>query len=46
MSQTILRAVLVAGVVTFGASAAFAQFGFIFGDPPPRPPSEVPGGRQ
>jgi hypothetical protein len=44
MSQTILRAVLVAGVVTFGASAAFAQFGFIFGDPPPRPPGEVPGG--
>ena len=44
MSQTILRAVLVAGVVTFGASAAFAQFGFIFGDPPPRPPGQVPGG--
>ena len=44
MSQTILRAVLVAGVVTFGASTAFAQFGFIFGDPPPRPPGQVPGG--
>jgi hypothetical protein len=44
MSQPILRAVLIASVVTFGASAAFAQFGFIFGDPPPRPPSEVPGG--
>ena len=44
MAQTILRAVLVAGVVTFGASAALAQFGFIFGDPPPRPPGEVPGG--
>ena len=30
MAQTILRTVLVAGVVTFGASAALAQFGFIF----------------
>jgi hypothetical protein len=44
MAPSILRAVLVAGVVTFGASAAFAQFGFIFGDPPPRPPGDVPGG--
>ncbi len=25
---------------------ALAQFGSIFGDPPPRPPSNVPGGRQ
>ena len=25
---------------------AVAQFGSIFGDPPPRPPSNVPGGRQ
>jgi hypothetical protein len=44
MAQSILRAVLVAGVVIFGASAALAQFGFIFGDPPPRPPGQVPGG--
>jgi hypothetical protein len=44
MAQSILRAVLVAGVVTFGASTALAQFGFIFGDPPPRPPGQVPGG--
>src|SRR5262245_49897542 len=44
MAHSILRAVLAAGVVTFGATAALAQFGFIFGDPPPRPPSEVPGG--
>jgi hypothetical protein len=44
MAQSILRAVLVAGVVTFGAGTALAQFGFIFGDPPPRPPGEVPGG--
>ncbi|MBX9778680.1 MAG: DUF2155 domain-containing protein [Xanthobacteraceae bacterium] len=43
-AQSTLRAVLVTGVVTFGASAALAQFGFIFGDPPPRPPGEVPGG--
>jgi hypothetical protein len=48
----ILRATLIAGVVTFGAGTAFAQFGFLFGDPPPRPPGEVggggagPGGRQ
>jgi hypothetical protein len=36
-------------VLTFGASAALAQFGFLFGDPPPRPPGDVgrpaPGGR-
>lgn len=44
MIQPILRAALVAGVVLFGAGTALAQFGFIFGDPPPRPPSEVPGG--
>jgi hypothetical protein len=33
----------------FGAALiapASAQFGFIFGDPPPRPPAGVPGGRQ
>jgi hypothetical protein len=28
------------------AAPAAAQFGSIFGDPPPRPPSNVPGGRQ
>jgi hypothetical protein len=44
MAQSILRATLVASVVIFGASAALAQFGFIFGDPPPRPPGDVPGG--
>ena len=44
LAQSTLRAVLVAGVVTFGANAALAQFGFIFGDPPPRPPGQVPGG--
>ncbi|MPZ41435.1 MAG: DUF2155 domain-containing protein, partial [Rhizobiales bacterium] len=44
MVLSILRAALIAGVVLFGATAALAQFGFIFGDPPPRPPGEVPGG--
>jgi hypothetical protein len=28
------------------AAPAVAQFGWIFGDPPPRPPSSIPGGRQ
>lgn len=28
------------------ATPAGAQFGFIFGEPPPRPPQSVPGGRQ
>ena len=50
MARSILRAMLVAGVATFGASAAFAQFGILFGEPPPRPPGQVsnqgPGGRQ
>ena len=50
MARSILRAILVAGVATLGASAAFAQFGILFGEPPPRPPSQVPnqgpGGRQ
>jgi hypothetical protein len=45
MAKSILRAALIASVATFGASAAVAQFGFIFGDPPPRPPGDVPGGR-
>ena len=44
-----------AGLVAAAAGSAFlclspidavAQFGSIFGDPPPRPPSNVPGGRQ
>ena len=34
----------VAGVMV--AAPAAAQFGSIFGDPPPRPPQGVPGGRQ
>jgi hypothetical protein len=47
MARSILRVALAASVLTFGASAALAQFGFLFGDPPPRPPGDVgrPGGR-
>ena len=37
---------LVAVALACGAATASAQFGGIFGDPPPRPPSSVPGGRQ
>jgi hypothetical protein len=44
MAKSILKAALIASVVSLGGSAALAQFGFIFGDPPPRPPGEVPGG--
>src|SRR5436190_16315065 len=29
-------------VALFAAPPAFAQFGSIFGDPPPRPPADVP----
>jgi hypothetical protein len=46
MARTVSKAALVAGALALGASAAFAQFGSIFGDPPPRPPGGVPGGRQ
>src|SRR5690349_18320802 len=34
---------LVAGAAFVGAPPAFAQFGSIFGSPPPRPPADVPG---
>jgi hypothetical protein len=40
------KAALVALALACGAATASAQFGSIFGDPPPRPPSSVPGGRQ
>ncbi|MGH6770343.1 MAG: DUF2155 domain-containing protein [Xanthobacteraceae bacterium] len=46
MAHTALKAALIAGVTILGATAAIAQFGSIFGDPPPRPPGAVPGGRQ
>jgi hypothetical protein len=44
MTRSLLKAALIASTVSFGGSAALAQFGFIFGDPPPRPPGSVPGG--
>ena len=46
MARTVFKAALILGAVAFGATAAVAQFGSIFGDPPPRPPGGVPGGRQ
>jgi len=42
MAKSILRVALIASVVSLGGSAAVAQFGFLFGDPPPRPPGDVP----
>ncbi|MGD9920948.1 MAG: DUF2155 domain-containing protein, partial [Pseudorhodoplanes sp.] len=33
-------------MLCFAAPEAAAQFGSIFGDPPPRPPASVPGSRQ
>jgi hypothetical protein len=33
-------------MLCLGSPEAVAQFGSIFGDPPPRPPASVPGGRQ
>jgi hypothetical protein len=33
-------------LVCLAPTGALAQFGSIFGDPPPRPPASVPGGRQ
>lgn len=35
-----------AAVLCLAPLEAVAQFGSIFGDPPPRPPASVPGGRQ
>jgi hypothetical protein len=46
MAQAAFRAVLIASLTALSTSAAIAQFGSIFGDPPPRPPGSVPGGRQ
>jgi len=42
--RTCAAAFAVAGAML--AAPAAAQFGSIFGDPPPRPPQGVPGGRQ
>jgi hypothetical protein len=41
MARSILKAALIAGIAVAGGSGAFAQFGSIFGDPPPRPPGSV-----
>jgi hypothetical protein len=50
MARTVFKAALIVGAIlgaaAFGATVAVAQFGTIFGDPPPRPPGGVPGGRQ
>src|SRR5262245_59968385 len=46
MARSLVKAMLIASLVPLGAVGASAQFGTIFGDPPPRPPSTVPGGRQ
>ena len=43
--RTIAAAVLALAGAMLAAPAA-AQFGSIFGEPPPRPPQGVPGGRQ
>jgi hypothetical protein len=49
MARSLFKIALVALVVPLGATAGVAQFnpfGAIFGNPPPRPPGSVPGGRQ
>jgi hypothetical protein len=38
-----IRSVALIVVAALAASPAFAQFGSIFSDPPPRPPANVPG---
>ena len=38
-----IRLIALILVAVPAASPAFAQFGSIFGDPPPRPPADVPG---
>ena len=49
MVRSLFKAALVAVAVLLGPAAGIAQFnpfGTIFGNPPPRPPGSVPGGRQ
>src|SRR5947209_15853443 len=49
MARPLIKAALVAIAVPLGAlpgAAQFNPFGTIFGNPPPRPPGSVPGGRQ
>ena len=45
MARPIGPVALLTVAALFVAQPASAQFGSIFGDPPPRPPAEVPGGR-
>ena len=46
MNRSFPKAALAAGILVLGAATASAQFGSLFGNPPPRPPGSVPGGRQ
>src|SRR5438552_6456679 len=49
MVRSLVKIALIAAAVPLGATVAGAQFNpftAIFGSPPPRPPSNVPGGRQ
>ena len=49
MARSLVKIALIAAAVPLGATVAGAQFNpfsAIFGNPPPRPPSNVPGGRQ
>jgi hypothetical protein len=47
MSRILLALILLAAVApSLVATPARAQFEFLFGNPPPRPPQAVPGGRQ
>ena len=42
MTRCICSVALLTVVALLAAPSAFAQFGSIFGDPPPRPPADVP----
>src|SRR5205823_13759873 len=49
MARSLVTIALIAAAVPLGATVAGAQFNpfsAIFGSPPPRPPSNVPGARQ
>ncbi len=46
MARTQLTACIIATAALFCVAPAFAQFGSIFSDPPPRPPGNVPNQQQ
>jgi hypothetical protein len=46
MARIAFKVALIAGITALSATASTAQFGSIFGEPPPRPPGSVPGGNQ